>query len=258
MPMVFSRQVDRWWEFLKWQIDNRGTPVGYDGFSAFFEAQKRRYTLLGSHAMVSNSTFEETVRRQWGLRPKLLEVPSNADFLAGGQETSRILQLHSGVLADRLAASLKALELRYRNAWDSLRRLDTPQPSALGRVALSSSKASSADAPCLEQQLATTQAELEALRQKIDDCWALSTCGGGRSPSKHPDAMGSRTGKVNKKRRRAETKDIPVERQFKSEGTLREAQLNTQLKEGQKAPAKPRHLSPPPQQSRTGIASMLC
>jgi hypothetical protein len=109
MPMVFSRQVDRWWEFLKWQIDNRGTPVGYDGFSAFFEAQKRRYTLLGSHAMVSNSTFEETVRRQWGLRPKLLEVPSNADFLAGGQETSRILQLHPGVLVRRQPAPTRSL-----------------------------------------------------------------------------------------------------------------------------------------------------
>lgn len=197
LPIVFSRQADRWWEFLKWQLDNRGPAVGDDGVSAYLAAQKRRHSRSGSHDMVSNSTsFEMAVRREWEMRPKLLEVPSNAGFPAYKKAVKKRLASHNfnrefqleddprqqGVWttwveylnfeywqADRLAASLKTSEQRYRNAWNALQCLDTPQPSSLERVAVSSSKDSPADAPpCLEQQLTTTQAELEALRQKMD------------------------------------------------------------------------------------------
>ncbi|KAF2805241.1 uncharacterized protein BDZ99DRAFT_116025 [Mytilinidion resinicola] len=78
----FPRQVDRWWEFRKWQLDNRDPVFRDDGFSAYLAARKRRHSLLGSHNMVSSSTFKETVRREWEMRPKRLEVPSNARFPA--------------------------------------------------------------------------------------------------------------------------------------------------------------------------------
>ena len=193
---MFSRQADRWWEFLKWQLDNRGPAVGDDGVSLYLAAQKRRHSLSGSRDMVFNSTsFEKAVRREWEMRPKLLKVPSSAGFPAYKEAVKKRLASHKfnrefqleddprqqGVWttwieylnfeywqADRLAALLKTSELRYRNAWNDLQRLDTPQPSSLGRVAVSSSKDSPANTPCLEQQLATTQAELEALRQKMD------------------------------------------------------------------------------------------
>ena len=194
MPRVFSRQADRWWEFLKWQLDNRSAAVGDEVVSAFLAAQSRRHSLSGSHDMLSNSTFDETVRREWEMRPKLLEVPSNAEFSVYEEAVKKRLashkftqefQLtddprHQGVWttwveylnfeywqADRLAALLKTLESRYHNAWDDLQRLDTPQPSSLGRMTVSSSKARSTNTPCFEQQLATTQAELDALRQKV-------------------------------------------------------------------------------------------
>ena len=198
MPIVFSRQADRWWEFLKWQLDNRGPPaVGNDRVSAYLAARKRRHLQSGSHDMVSNSTsFEMAVRREWEMRPKLLEVPSNAGFPAYKEAVKKRLASHNfnrefqleddprqqGVWttwveylnfeywqADRLAASLKTSEQRYRNAWNALQCLNTRQPSSLGRVAVPSSKDSPANAPpCLEQQLATTQADLAALRQKMN------------------------------------------------------------------------------------------
>ena len=95
MPIVFSRQVDRWWEFRKWQIDNRSTAAEADGFHAFFEAKKRRYTLSESQAMVSHSTFEQTLRRQWTMKPKLREVPSSAGFPAYKEAVKRRLALHN-------------------------------------------------------------------------------------------------------------------------------------------------------------------
>ena len=199
MPVVFSRQADRWWEFLKWQLDNRGPTVGDDGVSVYLAAQKRRHSLSGSHDMVSNSTsFEKAVRREWEMRPKLLEVPSNAGFPAYKEAVKKRLASHNFNLefqleddprqqgvwttwveylnfeywqADRLAALLKTSELGYRNAWNDLQRLDTPQSSSLRRLAVSSSKDSPANTPCLEQQLATTQAELEAYGRR----WTASS-----------------------------------------------------------------------------------
>ena len=195
MPRVFQRQADRWWGFRKWQLDNRDPAFRDDGFSAYLAAQKRRHSLSGSHDMVSSPTFEETVRRQWGMRPMRLEVPSNAGFPAYEEAVKKRLVSHhftrefrlegdprqQGVWAtwveylnfeyweaDRLIDLLRTLQPRYRNAWNDLQRHDTPQPFSLGNVAESSSKTSSATASCLEQQLATTKAELEALRQKMD------------------------------------------------------------------------------------------
>lgn len=196
MPMVFSRQLERWWEFRKWQSDNRSTAGIDDGFSIFLEAQKRRYTLTGSHALTSDPTFEQTLKRQWAMKLKLREVPGNIGFPAYREAVKRRLASHNFTRSfqleddprqqtnwatwveylnfeywqsDRHAASLKASESRYHNAWDSLQRLDTQQPYALGRVVLSCSTDSSPESQSFKQQLVTPQAELEALRKKIGE-----------------------------------------------------------------------------------------
>ena len=53
--------------------------------------------------MVFSSTFEETVRREWGMRPKLLEVPSNAGFLVYEDAVKKRLASHKFSRAFQLA-----------------------------------------------------------------------------------------------------------------------------------------------------------
>lgn len=55
MTKVFSRQVERWWEFRKWQMDNWGSAIEDDGFSAYFATQTRRHLLLGLQNLISDS-----------------------------------------------------------------------------------------------------------------------------------------------------------------------------------------------------------
>ncbi|KAH6605056.1 hypothetical protein Trco_006763 [Trichoderma cornu-damae] len=38
----FSRQADRWWDFIKWQADNRGPETGDHGCSAYSAAHMHR------------------------------------------------------------------------------------------------------------------------------------------------------------------------------------------------------------------------
>ena len=66
---VLSRQFMRWWNFRKSQWDSRGLGDSEAGFAAFLEASKRKYEGMGFKAMVSGSSFDETIRRQWELMP---------------------------------------------------------------------------------------------------------------------------------------------------------------------------------------------
>ena len=63
VPPVFSTQLEDWTSFQhKWQWDNRGKFAGDEGFSAFLESRKKRYLHKGELEMVSDPSFEATVR----------------------------------------------------------------------------------------------------------------------------------------------------------------------------------------------------
>lgn len=192
MSTALSRQADRWWEFRKWQIDNRGSAVEDDGFCAYLAAQKRRHSILGSHAMISNSSYEATIRRMWTMKPQFVEISSGAGFSEYEKAIKERLTSHNFTQAfrlevnpkrqgirdtwieylsfeywetDRLASSLKRSELRYRNACNDLQRFHMLEYSR--RMATFCSKINSTNTSSLEQRLSATQAELENLWQKI-------------------------------------------------------------------------------------------
>lgn len=64
--VVFSQQLDRWWDFLQWQWDNRDI-AGSDDiiFSSYLETQKTYNERTGAHRTLANPSFNEITRRTW-------------------------------------------------------------------------------------------------------------------------------------------------------------------------------------------------
>ncbi|KAL9025911.1 MAG: hypothetical protein Q9196_005345, partial [Gyalolechia fulgens] len=91
---VFSRQFTRWWDFRKSQWDNRGIGGSEEGFSAFLQASRTRWERIGAHAMVSASSFEETIRRQWQHKPAFRQLPDGQGFPAYCEAVKRRLTPH--------------------------------------------------------------------------------------------------------------------------------------------------------------------
>ncbi|KAI4183685.1 MAG: hypothetical protein LQ346_006262 [Caloplaca aetnensis] len=91
---VFSRQFTRWWDFRKSQWNNRGIGDNEEGFSAFLEASRSRWRRTGAHAMVSASSFEETIRRQWQQKPASRQLPNGQGFSAYSEAVRRRLRSH--------------------------------------------------------------------------------------------------------------------------------------------------------------------
>ncbi|KAL8725457.1 MAG: hypothetical protein Q9166_007351 [cf. Caloplaca sp. 2 TL-2023] len=91
---VFSRQFARWWDFRKWQLDNRGIGDSEEGFSAFLEAERSVGKRMGAHAMVSASSFEETERRLWQHKPTYRQLPDGQAFPAYSEAVKRRLTPH--------------------------------------------------------------------------------------------------------------------------------------------------------------------
>lgn len=79
---VLSRQFMRWWNFRKSQWDSRGLDDTDVGLSAFLEASRRKYEGMGAKAMVSNPSFDETIRRQWQQMPASRRLPEGQTFSA--------------------------------------------------------------------------------------------------------------------------------------------------------------------------------
>ncbi|KAI0975068.1 hypothetical protein F4678DRAFT_458185 [Xylaria arbuscula] len=79
---VFSRQFTRWWNFRKSQWSNRGLDGGEEGLSAFLKAIRRRYKRMGLHTMVSATSFNETIQRQWQHMPASRQLPDGQSFAA--------------------------------------------------------------------------------------------------------------------------------------------------------------------------------
>ena len=82
MTTVFSRQFARWWNFRKSQWSNRGLGDDEDGFSAFLEATRRRYEMIGAKAMLAAPSFNETIRWQWQHMPASRQLPDGQSFAA--------------------------------------------------------------------------------------------------------------------------------------------------------------------------------
>lgn len=90
---TFSRQLARWWDFRKWQWDNRGTADGDGGFSAFLAAKRSKYERIGE--MVSDSSFEETVLRLWQQKPELRLLSDDQEYSAYREAVKRRLAPHN-------------------------------------------------------------------------------------------------------------------------------------------------------------------
>lgn len=81
----------RWWDFHKSQWDNRGITDSDEGFAAFLEASRSRWERVGAHRMVSNPSFEETLRRQWEWKPTSRQLPDGQAFPAYKEAVERRL-----------------------------------------------------------------------------------------------------------------------------------------------------------------------
>lgn len=80
---VFSEQLEDWILFRhKWQWDNRGKIASKEGFSAFLEWRKKRYLHKGESGVVSDSSFEETVRQTWIYESRFFEHFGKDGFTA--------------------------------------------------------------------------------------------------------------------------------------------------------------------------------
>jgi len=86
---VFSRQLDRWWDFRKWQWDNRGNGDG--GFSAFLASKRSAHERVGNSGWAYDSSFEETMLRMWQLKPELYLLSNYKGFPAYREAVKRRL-----------------------------------------------------------------------------------------------------------------------------------------------------------------------
>lgn len=180
---VFSTQLEDWASSFrqKWQWDNRGSIAGETGFSAFLESHKSRYLHKGELDLVSDPSFEETIRRKWENEPRFLELSGDRELPSYEEAVKKRLATHN------FTQSFQLKDPRHQDEWTTWVEYLNFQYWGLNRH-ISSAKASEAQyykawkdfqsfhassysnttAASLPQQLATMQAELEAARQKID------------------------------------------------------------------------------------------
>ena len=76
---VFTRQFERWWDFRKWQWNNRGTTDGDEGFAAYLAVNRNIYKQLGAHKMAFDNSFDEMIRGRWQQKPEV-RLPDVRDF----------------------------------------------------------------------------------------------------------------------------------------------------------------------------------
>lgn len=61
---AISRERDRWLDFRKWQLDNRGIAAD-EGFPEYLEAKRRDYKAMKASELTDDPEFEDTMRRRW-------------------------------------------------------------------------------------------------------------------------------------------------------------------------------------------------
>lgn len=90
---MFSRQLSRWWDFRKWQWNNRGTTDGDGGFSAFLAAKRRMWERM--RVETSDSSSEHSCRAQWQWKPELRLLSDDQGFPAYKEAVKRRLAPHN-------------------------------------------------------------------------------------------------------------------------------------------------------------------
>ena len=206
---VFSRQFTRWWDFRKSQWDNRGIGDSEEGFSAFLEASRCRYEGMGAQMMVSDSSFEETIRRQWQQKPVSRQLPDGQTFPAYREAAKRRLapnhftrpfQLKKNLRQqtdwtnwleylnyekwwlEKLIAVAEPLEEQYHQALKRLLESPwCPSKKAIGSNNINAANSSAVSRPMqtrqrrpaknadLVKELEAAQAALDAANKTIDD-----------------------------------------------------------------------------------------
>lgn len=81
LKTIFSSQFKRWWNFRKSQWVSRGLADTEEGLLAFLKSSKRKYEGMGAKEMVSEPSFDETIRRQWQQMPAS-QPPESQTFSA--------------------------------------------------------------------------------------------------------------------------------------------------------------------------------
>lgn len=181
---AFSMQLEDWESFQhKWQWDNRGKYAGDEGFTAFFESQRKRFLHKGESGWVSNPDFEPAGRSIWQLEVRWLELSGQEGFEAYTQAVERRLASHQFTQPfqlskdprqqdarttmveylnyvywwrDKHAAAMEAAKPQYQKAWNELQRFDASPLST-----------TSTTTEALGEELSATKALLEGTRQQI-------------------------------------------------------------------------------------------
>ncbi|KAF3054688.1 hypothetical protein CFAM422_013337 [Trichoderma lentiforme] len=142
VPRIFAVQANRWWDFIKWQVDNRDIEVGDYGFPEYLEARRRKG--LREYYPRSGPKYDESTARLWEMKRKYREVPGGS-FSAYQEAVKKRLASHNFTREfrlkadprqqdtwttwveylnfeyfekDRLATLLMTLEEDYVDAWD--------------------------------------------------------------------------------------------------------------------------------------------
>ncbi|KAI1736718.1 hypothetical protein F4680DRAFT_254677 [Xylaria scruposa] len=190
---IFSKQLEDWRVFNKWQWDNRGDPDDL-GFSQFFEVTKRRHARDGAFQWISSPKFEETLRRVWERKPKFVETPGDVGFPAYVEAVKRRLAYHNFTEPFHLNedprrqdkrttwieylnfeywwlqkhnASVEALESRYDKALMCFRQSYSALESSTMQDGLHASK--SARVMAAEQGTIALQKDLDAVKQTVEE-----------------------------------------------------------------------------------------
>ncbi|KAL7785996.1 hypothetical protein V8C43DRAFT_324834 [Trichoderma afarasin] len=157
VPRIFAVQANRWWDFIKWQVDNRDIEVGDYGFPEYLEARRRKG--LREYYPRSGPEYDESTARLWEMKRKYREV-SGGSFSAYQEAVKKRLACHNFTRefrleadprqqdawttwveylnfeyfeTDRLAALLMTLEEDYVDAWDKFLVADLSRYEDLGR-----------------------------------------------------------------------------------------------------------------------------
>ncbi|OAR01256.1 hypothetical protein LLEC1_07404 [Akanthomyces lecanii] len=193
---VFSRQLERWWDFRKsqWKHRTDGSGKGDSGdkaFTAYLDAKTRIYEGSGAPRMVSDASFEKTIRRQWEALSAFRQLPKKQSFSAyrdamqmrigRHQFDPRGLQLREDVrqqdswatlleylnyetwYGGQLTAKAESLESAFFASWRLLTEGETDSNFTSNGWQLAT-KASS-----LEEELQAARAERDACRRRIGD-----------------------------------------------------------------------------------------
>lgn len=175
VPTIFAIQAHRWWDFIKWQVENRNIKDGDYGFPQYLEAKRRQG--LREFYPQSGREYDESTARMWDMgHQNYCEIPGGS-FSAYQEAVKKRLASHNFTQefrleadprqqdawttwveylnfeyfeTDRLAALLMILEQGYIAAWDKFLIANSSRYDEFGRP------------------LAEPEDNLGALQQRID------------------------------------------------------------------------------------------